>query len=46
MKGNYRKMIELHAKLIAARDRRNAANRAIRRCWNDLERIAIKERKK
>ena len=46
MKGNYRKMLELHAKLIAARDRRNAANRAIRRCWNDLERIAIKERKK
>jgi len=46
MKGNYRKMLDLHAKLIAARDRRNAANREIRRCWKDLERIAIKERKK
>ena len=46
MKGNYRKMLELHAKLIAARDRRNAANRDIRRLWRDLERITIKEQKK
>lgn len=46
MKGNYRKMLELHAKLIAARDRRNAANREIRRLWRDLERITIKEQKK
>ena len=46
MKGSYRKMLELHAKLIAARDRRNAANREIRRLWRDLERITIKEQKK
>lgn len=46
MKGSYRMMLKLHAKLIAARDRRNAANRDIRRLWRDLERITIKEQKK